>query len=268
MLLAQGPPGVALCVAMDALEIVGLAAAAFIAGAINAVAGGGSLVSFPALLAFGYASKPANVTNTVAIWPGTLGGSYAYRSELSRQRTRILVLLAPAIAGGLAGSALLLSTSSDTFDAIVPFLILGGVLLILFQERIGKFTAGHRFVSQGEGHAPIALIAVVFCAAVYGGYFGAGLGIILLASLSILLPDDLQHSNALKVILAGAANGVAVLYFIAFGPVRWGPAVLMAGAALAGGYLGVGVARRLGPTWLRRAVVVYGTVAAIILLVT
>ncbi|HVP05386.1 MAG TPA: sulfite exporter TauE/SafE family protein [Dehalococcoidia bacterium] len=252
---------------MDVLEVVGLAVAAFVAGAINAVAGGGSLVSFPALLAAGYAAKPANVTNTVAIWPGTLGGSYAYRSELGRQRRRIVMLLAPAIAGGIAGSALLLTTSSDTFDAIVPFLIMIGVLLILFQDWIGKYTTGHHFVSQGEGHIPVSLIAVVFAGAVYGGYFGAGLGIILLASLSIMLPDDLQHSNALKGILASVINGVAVLYFIAFGPVRWGPAVLMAGAALAGGYLGVGLARRLGPAWLRRVVVVYGTIAAIVLLV-
>jgi uncharacterized membrane protein YfcA len=252
---------------MDALEVVGLAAAGFVAGAINAVAGGGSLISFPALLAAGYAAKPANVTNTVAIWPGTLGGSYAYRAELGRQRLRILVLLGPAVAGALAGSALLLSTSSDTFDAIVPFLIMIGVLLILFQDRIGKLTSGRHFVSQGADHIPISLMVVVFLGAVYGGYFGAGLGIILLGSLSIMLPDDLQHSNALKGILASVVNGVAVVYFVAFGPVRWGPAALMAGAALMGGYLGVGLARRLGQVWLRRAVVVYGTIAAIVLLV-
>jgi len=252
---------------MSILEIIGLAAAAFVAGAINAVAGGGSLVSFPALLAAGYAAKPANVTNTVAIWPGTVGGSYAYRTELGPQRRRIIVLIGPAIAGGLAGSALLLATSSSTFDAIVPFLIMIGVTLILFQDRISKYTTGHHFVSQGEGHVPIALIAVVFVGAVYGGYFGAGLGIILLGALSIMLPDDLHHSNALKGILASVVNGVAVLYFVAFGPVQWGPAALMAGAAMAGGYLGVGLARRLGQVWLRRAVVVYGTAAAIVLLV-
>jgi hypothetical protein len=252
---------------MSIFEIVGLAAAGFVAGAINAVAGGGSLVSFPALLAFGYDSKTANVTNTVAIWPGTLGGSYAYREEIGRQRKRLLVLIGPAIVGGLAGSALLLKTSSDTFDAIVPFLIMIGVVLILFQERISKVTSGRHFVSQGEDHVPIALMAVVFAGAVYGGYFGAGLGIILLGALSIMLPDDLHHSNALKGILASIVNGVAVIYFVAFGPVKWGPAALMAGAAMAGGYLGVGLARRLGQVWLRRAVVAYGTIAAIILLV-
>lgn len=252
---------------MDVLEAVGLAAAAFVAGAINAVAGGGSLISFPALLAVGYDAKAANVTNTVAIWPGTVGGSFAYRGELSRQRRRILVLLGPTIAGALAGSALLLTTSSDTFDAIVPFLIMIGVVLILFQDSIGKFTSGRHFVSQGDNHIPIFLMVTVFLGAIYGGYFGAGMSIILLGALSIMLPDDIHHSNALKGILAGVVNGVAVLYFIAFGPVRWGPAALMAGAALGGGFLGVGIARRIGPQWLRRAVVVYGTAAAIVLLV-
>jgi uncharacterized membrane protein YfcA len=253
---------------MDALEIVGLAVAAFVAGAINAVAGGGSLVSFPALLAAGYDAKAANVTNTVAIWPGTLGGSYAYRGEISRQRRRVAILLIPAIIGGLAGSALLLTTSGDTFDAIVPFLIMIGVVLIVFQERISKLASGRHFVSQHDEHVPIGLMGSVFLAAIYGGYFGAGMGIILLGALAIMMPDDLQHSNALKNILAGVVNGVAVLYFIAFGPVRWGPAALMAGAALGGGLFGAGIARRVGQVWLRRVVVVYGTVAAIVLLVT
>jgi Predicted permeases len=253
---------------MNILEVIGLAVAAFAAGAINAVAGGGSLVSFPALLAAGYAAKPANVTNTVAIWPGTLGGAVAYRSELGHQRMRIVFLLAPAIIGALAGSALLLATSGDTFRAIVPFLILTGVAIMVFQEPLGRFLERRNAVSTGADHVPLSLQAVVFLAAIYGGYFGAGLGVILLAFLSILLPDDLHHSNALKGILAMVVNGVAVVYFIAFGPVQWGPAALMAGAALAGGYLGVGLARKLGLVWLRRAVVVYGTIAAIILFFT
>jgi hypothetical protein len=253
---------------MSILEVIGLSAAAFVAGAINAVAGGGSLISFPALLAAGYNSKAANVTNTVAIWPGTLGGSVAYRSELGRQPKRIVALLVPAIAGALAGSALLLTTSSSTFDAIVPFLILTGVGIMLFQEPLGGFLSRRNVASTGVDHVPLLLQVVVFVAAVYGGYFGAGFGIIILAFLAILMPDDLHHSNALKGILALIVNGVAVVYFVAFGPVEWGPAVLMAAFAMAGGYLGVGLARRLGPVWLRRAVVVYGTIAAIVLFFT
>ncbi|MEO8458010.1 MAG: sulfite exporter TauE/SafE family protein [Chloroflexota bacterium] len=252
---------------MSIFEIVGLAAAAFVAGAINAVAGGGSLISFPALLAAGYDSKAANVTNTVAIWPGTLGGSLAYRSEISRQPTRIIALLVPAIVGALAGSALLLATSSDTFDAIVPFLILTGVAIMVFQEPLGRFLSRRNAVARSIDHVPVLLQGVVFTAAIYGGYFGAGFGIIILAFLSILLPDDLHHSNALKGILAMIVNGVAVVYFILFGPVQWGPAALMAAFAMAGGFLGVGLARRLGPVWLRRGVILYGTVAAIVLFV-
>jgi uncharacterized membrane protein YfcA len=252
---------------MNILEVIGLSAAAFVAGAINAVAGGGSLISFPALLAAGYNSKAANVTNTVAIWPGTLGGSVAYRDELRRQPKRIVALLVPAIAGALAGSALLIATSSSTFDAIVPFLVLTGVGIMLFQEPLGGFLSRRNVASTGVDHVPLLLQVVVFVAAIYGGYFGAGFGIIILAVLSILMPDDLHHSNALKGILAMIINGVAVAYFIAFGPVQWGPAALMAAFAVAGGYLGVGLARKLRPVWLRRVVIVYGTVAAIVLFV-
>ena len=252
---------------MGVLEVIGLAAAAFVAGAINAVAGGGSLISFPALLAAGYDSKAANVTNTVAIWPGTLGGSVAYRDELGRQPKRIVALLVPAIAGALVGSALLIKTSSHTFDAIVPFLILTGVAIMLFQEPLGTFLQKRNVGSIGGDHVPLLLQLVVFVASIYGGYFGAGFGIIVLAFLAILMPDDLHHSNALKGILAFIVNGVAVIYFIAFGPVQWGPAALMAAFAVAGGYLGVGLARKLKPVWLRRVVIVYGTIAAIVLLV-
>lgn len=253
---------------MDALEVVGLAAAGFAAGGINAVAGGGSLISFPALVAAGYDAKAANVTNTVAVWPGTLGGSVAYRDELRRQPRRIIALLVPAIAGALAGSALLLATSSDTFDAIVPFLILTGVAIMIFQEPLGAFLSRRNVGSTGGDHVPMLLHALVFTTAIYGGYFGAGFGIITLALLAILLPDDLHHSNALKGILALIVNGVAVVYFAAFGPVKWGAAAVMAAGSIGGGYFGVGVMRRFSPAWLRRAVVVYGTVAAIVMLVT
>jgi uncharacterized membrane protein YfcA len=253
---------------MDALELVGLAAAGFAAGGINAVAGGGTLITFPALVAVGYDSKAANVTNTVAVWPGTLGGSVAYRDELRRQPRRILALLVPAIAGALAGSALLLATSSDTFDAIVPFLILTGVAIMIFQEPLGAFISRRNVVSIGGDHVPPLLHALVFIMAIYGGYFGAGFGIVTLALLAVLLPDDLHHSNALKGILASIVNGVAVIYFGLFGPVQWGAAAVMAAGSISGGYLGVGVIRRFSPVWLRRAVVVYGTCAAIVMLVT
>jgi len=251
---------------MTVLEGIAVLAAAFAAGAINAVAGGGSLVSFPALLAAGYPAKPANVTNTVALWPGYLGGSLAYRPELRRQRRRVLLLLAPSILGALAGSAILLATPGDTFRAVVPFLILFAAALLVFQDRLASLAQAHHLASRADGHVPLALHAAIFVLAVYGAYFGAGLGIMTIAVLAVLLPDDIQHSNALKGMLSLLINAVAVVYFAAFGPVRWAPAVVMAGGALAGGYLGAGLARRLGPLWLRRAIVAYAVVVAVVLL--
>ncbi len=242
-------------------------AAAFTAGAINAAAGGGSLVSFPALLAVGYPAKPANVTNTVALWPGYLGGSLAYRPELQRQRRRVLLLLTPSILGAIAGSAILLATPGDTFRDIVPFLILFAAVLLVFQDRLAAFAQSHRLASQADDHVPLALHTAMFALAIYGAYFGAGLSIMTIAVLAVLLPDDIQHSNALKGMLSLLINAAAVVYFAAFGPVRWGPAALMAGGALAGGYLGVGVARRLGPRWLRIAIVTYAVIVAAVLLI-
>lgn len=251
---------------MDALQVVALLAAAFAAGAINAVAGGGSLVSFPALLAFGYASKDANVTNTVALWPGYASGSFGYREELGRQRRRVVALAAPSVLGALAGSVILLSTPESAFKAIVPYLIVFACGLMAFQDRLAGWAAHHRLAARDAGHIPPSLLGTVFVLAVYGAYFGAGLGILTLAVLSILLPDDIQHSNALKGMLSLLINAVAVIYFAAFGPVEWLPALVMAVGAVLGGYLGVGIARRLGKRWLRVAVIAYGLVVALVLL--
>jgi hypothetical protein len=251
---------------MDILEATGLVAAAFAAGAINAVAGGGSLISFPALLAAGYPSKAANVTNTVALWPGYLGGSYGYRGELRRQRSRIIALLAPSVAGALAGSVILLATPESVFDAFVPFLILFACGVMAAQDPLARFAQAHQIASRGGDHVPLSLHALVFLMSVYGAYFGAGLGILLLAFLSILLPDDIQHSNALKGLLSALINAVAVAYFVLFGPVRWAPMLVMAVGALAGGYFGVGIARRLGKRWLRISVISYGVLVALVLL--
>jgi len=252
---------------MGPLEHMALLVIAFAVGAINAVAGGGSLISFPALVAAGFVSKTANVTNTVALWPGYVGGSIGYREELRRQRRRLLVLLAPSVAGALAGSAILLATPVSAFDVIVPFLILFACALLALQDQLSRFATTHRLAAQRDDHVPLALHAAVFVLAIYGAYFGAGMSIIMLAFLSILLPDDIQHSNALKGMLALIINAVAVIYFALFGPVRWSVVAFMGVGALLGGYFGVGVARRLGRTWLRVAVIAYGVVAALILLV-
>ena len=252
---------------MDVLQGAALFAAAFIAGAINAVAGGGSLVSFPALLAAGYPSKAANVTNSVAMWPGYVGGSYGYRSELSRQQRRIALLAMPSILGAIAGSVILLQTPESAFDQLAPFLIIFACLVMVLQDRIARWAQAHRLVAQSRDHVPLALHLSIFVLAMYGAYFGAGLGILTLAVLGIMLPDDLQHSNALKGLLSALINLIAVVAFVAFGPVRWAPAIVMAAGALIGGYLGVGVARRLGKRGLRTAVIVYGLLSAVVMLI-
>ncbi len=252
---------------MDLVTVIGLVVAAFAAGAINAVAGGGSLISFPALIAAGYSSKTANVTNTVALWPGYIGGSYGYRNELRHQRRRMVALSVPSIIGGLLGSAILLYTPQTAFDRLVPFLILFACAMMAAQDRLSTFAVTHRLSSQRGDHVPLTLHLATLLLAVYGGYFGAGLGILLFAGLAILLPDDIQSSNALKGVLSALINAAALVYFVAFGPVRWGPAIIMAVGALAGGYLGVGIARRLGKRWLRLTVITYGIVVAGVLLV-
>jgi uncharacterized membrane protein YfcA len=252
---------------MDVWEVIGLFGAAFVAGAINAVAGGGSLITFPALLAFGYASKPANVTNTVGLWPGTVGGSWGYREEIGRQRSRVLKLALPSALGAIAGSAILLATPQSAFDVVVPFLIVFAVLLMAFQDALSDFALRNRFRSEDAAAIPLALTVATFSLAVYGAYFGAGFGILTLAVFAILIPDDIQHSNALKGLQALLVNGIAVVYFALFGPVKWGPAAAMAIGAVMGGYLGVGVARRLGRQWLRLAVIAYGSVVAVVLFV-
>lgn len=249
---------------MELLEAGGLIAAAFAAGAINSVAGGGSLVSFPALVAAGYGTKAANVTNAVALLPGYFGSTLGYRTELYGQRQRVIGMSIPGVLGALAGSAILLLTPDSAFDVIIPFLIIFACVLLMLQERLAAFAAAHR--SEGGRDFPLSLSLVVFFLAVYGAYFGAGLGIITLAVLGILMPDDIQRSNALKGWLAFLVNLLASAIFAVFGPVEWLPAAVMMLAALTGGYLGVSLARRLGKKWLRRAVVVYGFAFAVVLL--
>ncbi len=251
---------------LELVQYVFLAGAAFVAGAINAVAGGGSLISFPALVAAGYPAKVANITNTVALWPGYIGGSISYAGQLSGQRRRVLVLSAPSIIGAIVGSAILLYTPASSFEAIVPFLILFAAGLMAVQVRLGAWVAAHR-PARADADVNIEVLGGTFILGVYGAYFGAGLGILTLAVLGILLPDDLHRSNALKGLLSAIINAAAVVYFAFFGPVEWIPALVMAGAALAGGYYGVGVARKFSPRVLRMTIITYAVVVAVILLV-
>ncbi len=253
---------------MGTLDFIFIAAAAFIAGTINAVSGGGSLVSFPILVATGLTPKVANVTNTVGLVPGLVGGAVGYRNEISRQPGNVRTILPPTILGSIVGSTILLSTPEADFKAIVPFLILAACALLALQDRISLLIFGKRQEGEPEPHLHrFWLYGGIFVAATYGAYFGAGLGIILFVILGLCLPDDIQRTNALRGLIALFTNGLAAAYFALFAGVDWTVAGVMALAALCGGYFGAHLARRLNRKTLRGAVISYGTVAALYLLV-
>lgn len=241
----------------DALLI---AVAGFLAGGVNAVAGGGSLISFPALVASGLPTLDANVTNTTAVWPGYLGSAAAYRREIADQGDRLRGLGLTAAAGGVVGSAVLLLVPDAVFDAVVPFLVLAGSLLLAAQPRISRLV--RRRTAAEEGHT-VQLHAALFLAAVYGAYFGGGLGVILLAVLGIFVNDHLQRLNGLKSAISLLVNTIALVAFALFGPVHWLSVAIVAPASLLGGYAGAGLARRLSADALRAVVVVFGVVVAV-----
>jgi uncharacterized protein len=247
--------------------------AAVAAGAINAVAGGGTLLSFPTLIWLGLPSTVANATSTVAIWPGSLGGMWGFRRELSKADTGLWILLAPSVAGGIAGALLLRMTPTHLFDRLVPLLVLFATLLFMFQEPFqrwrkesGAAEAIPAAPAAGSGNAkPTALMGVVafqLLIGVYGGYFGAGLGILMLAALGILGLTDIHQMNAVKNLLALCINGIAAVCFIWMGMVWWSDVLLMAVGAIVGGVAGAGVARRLGRTAVRRIVIGIGLAMA------
>jgi uncharacterized membrane protein YfcA len=240
-------------------DFVLLGGAGFLAGAVNAVAGGGSLISFPALLAAGYPSVTANVTNAVAVVPGYLGGSIGYRRELEGQGGRIRSLGAVSAVGAVTGAALLLVTPGALFEELAPFLILFSCLLLALQPWLAR-------KGVGAGRHRLGPLPLQFGAAVYGGYFGAGVGIMMLAILGLFLDDPLHRLNALKGLLSLIVGLVSAAFFAFFGPVAWGAAAGMAVASLAGGHVGVGLARRLDAARLRAGVVAFGVFVAVVLL--
>jgi uncharacterized protein len=243
-----------------------LAAAGLAAGAINTVAGGGSLVSFPALLVAGYPALTANVTNLLAVTPGYLGGTLGYRAELAGQGHRVRRLGAVAALGSLAGTVILLTAPASAFDAVVPFLVLLAVALLVAQPRLVR---ARRARDDGPpDERGLLLPGVIFAGGVYGGYFGAGLGIMLLALMAILIEEDLQRLNAVKGVLSLVVSVAAALVLGIWGPVDWPACAVIAVASLVGGRLGAGIARRMSPVLLRGVVAAYGTVVAVILLVT
>lgn len=242
-----------------------VAGAGLVAGAVNAVAGGGTLISFPALLAAGLPPVTANITSSVGLLSGYAGGSLAYRRELAGQRERVRLLLPAAAAGAVAGAVLLLVTPAAAFRALVPYLVLTSCALLAVQPALARRVAA-RTRSGADLRGPTA--AGVAVAAVYGSYFGAGLGVLLLAVLGILVADGLQRLNALKGVLSLLVNVVGVVVFVVAADVAWSYAAVLAVSAAVGGTLGVGVARRLPAPALRAGVIALGLVAAVVLLLS
>jgi uncharacterized membrane protein YfcA len=248
------------------MQIYGLSSlAAFGAGFVNAIAGGGTLLTFPALLYSGMPSITANATSTVAVWPGSVTSSWAYRRQLSENRARVWTLALPSLFGGLLGAVLLLKTPESFFRFIVPFLILLACGLLLLNEPMGRWVS-QRAKAHPKKHAAAIWISQ-FAISVYGGYFGAGMGILMLAAMAIFLPEDLQAANGIKNFLAVLINGVAIVYFIAVGAAVLQIALVMAVAAIAGGFVGAKLAQRMSPRILRGAVVIFGVIVAVHLMI-
>jgi uncharacterized membrane protein YfcA len=249
---------------MTPWDAVAVAAAGLAAGTINTIVGSGSLITFPTLLAVGLDPVPANVSNTIGLVPGSVSGAVGYRRELAGQARRVLLLMPAAIAGGVLGAILLLAVPG-AFRSVVPALILGAVVLVLVQPRIVRWRASRGRVAEHPG--PV-LHTGVFLTAVYGGYFGAAQGVILLALLGITLDDDLQRLNGVKNVIAGVVNAVAALFFIADGAhVVWTASLILLVTSTVGGQIGALLGRRIPPNALRLAIAVVGTAVAVKLLV-
>jgi uncharacterized protein len=253
---------------MSPLEAVLIALAGVAAGTINTVVGSGTLITFPTLLAFGVPPVTANVSNTVGLVPGSMSGVFGYRRELAGQRARLLRLGSASLLGGVAGALLLLRLPSSAFDAIVPALIALGVVLVLLGPPIQRSVAA-RAESRGgvPDHGVWWVWPAVAAAGIYGGYFGAAQGVLLMAILGIGVADSMQRHTATKNVLALIVNAAAAIVFIAVADIDWAVAGLIALGSVVGGQIGAGVGRRLPPVLLRAVIAVVGVVALVVLLV-
>ncbi|CCG02908.1 sulfite exporter TauE/SafE family protein [Blastococcus saxobsidens] len=249
---------------MSAADLLIAAGVALVAGVVNSIAGGGSLILFPTLVALGLGTVAANVTNSLAQWPGYLGGVAGFRAEYAGQRGRLIRFGAVAVLGGLVGSVLLLTTPSEAFDDVVPVLVFLASLLLAVQPLLTRQLAGE--LAGGAGRDPGWLYAALFLATVYGGYFGGALGVILVGVLGVGL-HGLKLANALKSALSAVTATVTLVVFGIFGPVHWGVVAVAAPASLLGGFLGARIATRIPVTPLRVVIVTFGVAVSVYLFV-
>jgi uncharacterized membrane protein YfcA len=249
---------------MSYFDLLIAALAAVGAGAINALAGGGTLISFPVLVAIGVPPVAANVTNAIALCPGYFGATIAQLPNLKGQRSQLLLLIPVAVLGGLAGGMILLRTGERTFTALVPWMILAASLLLAVQEPVKKFISKRPSNPMHKRHTMVLSALPIAAAAVYGGFFSAGMSVLLLAVLGLTLDDSLTRLNALKQVLAFSVNIAAAIFFIFSDKVVWPAVAVMAIGALLGGALGGKLAGKLPPAMLRWTVVVAGTCIAVV----
>ena len=244
------------------LQICVLFVAGILGGTLNSVAGGGSFITFPTLLFTGVPPINANATSTVALWPGSVASTSAYRKELAKQeRVRLLVLSGTSLIGGVLGAILLLRTSQTTFVRLVPYLLLVATLLFAFSGPITNRLRRRNIETKKTGTSWSGLVGIAFLQlviAVYGGYFGGGIGILMLATLGLMGMENIHEMNALKTLLTSFINGVAVITFIIAGAVVWAQAIVMVAGGIIGGYGGAYFARQIDPRWVRAFVILVG----------
>ncbi|GAA5097378.1 sulfite exporter TauE/SafE family protein [Nocardia iowensis] len=255
---------------MTWLEQLAVFGAGIAAGGINTIVGSGTLITFPVLLAFGLPPVTANVSNTIGLVPGAMSGVHGYRRELAGQRERLLRLGTASLLGGITGAVLLLVMPAQAFKAIVPVLIIAALVLVVVQPRLARWVKEQR--ANGDSPAPKhggpILFVAVFATGIYGGYFGAAQGVLLLGLLGVFVHEDIQRLNGIKNVLALIVNAVAAVIFIVVADVDWRAVLLIALGSIIGGQLGAKMGRRLPPTALRVVIVVVGTIAVVRLLMT
>ncbi|WP_432994583.1 sulfite exporter TauE/SafE family protein [Dactylosporangium sp. CA-233914] len=247
----------------EALVLLG---GGLVAGGVNAIAGGGSLITFPLLVGLGLPGVAANVSNALSVAPGYAAGAVGSRPDLAGQGRRIRTILPTIVAGTLCGSALLLFTPRSVFDVVVPFLLLGAAAMMAFQNRL-RDLAGHPRDNSPRKAAVLLQLSVFFCG-LYGGYFNAAMGVLLIAFLALVLDEPLRRVSALKNVFSAVVGVTTVLLYSVFGPVNWAVVAVLAPATIAGGYAGARIARRLPSEALRRVIVVFAAAVAIVLFAT